>query len=69
MGLSVHPVLMVYGKLTWLVVLNGGSNPRLGLSSEFSPPVAVLPRGRITEKEEEMGRWRDARRIDAGAVQ
>ncbi len=30
-----HTVLMVNGKLTWLAVLNGGSNPRLDLSAEF----------------------------------
>ncbi len=33
-----HPVLMVNGKRTWLAVLNGGSNPRLGLSSELQSP-------------------------------
>ncbi len=29
------PVLMFNGKRSWLAVLDGDSNPRLGLSSEF----------------------------------
>ncbi len=58
-----HPVLMVHGKQTWLAVRNGGSNLRLSLSTE------LLPRGRITGIEEEMGRWRDAGRIDARTAQ
>ncbi len=48
---------MVNGKQTWLAVLNGGLNP-----------TVVLYRGRITEIEEKMGRWRDAGRIVAGTV-
>ncbi len=33
---------MVNGKQTWLAVLNGGSNPRLSLSSEFKSPQKVF---------------------------
>jgi len=56
-------------KQTWLAVLEGGSNPRLGSSSELNPPITVLHRGRIREIEEEMGRRRDAGRIVAGMTQ
>jgi len=57
-------------KQTWLAVLEGGSNSRLGLSSELTPPpITVLRRGRIREIEEEMGRRRDAGRIVAGMTQ
>ncbi len=57
MSSPAHPILMVNGKQTWLAVLNGGLNP-----------TVVLYRGRITEIEEKMGRWRDAGRIVAGTV-
>jgi len=63
----VHSVLIVNGKQTWLVVLEGGS------SSELKPPITVLRRGRIREIEEEIGRRRDAGRMvqcwDAGMTQ
>ncbi len=39
-----HPVLMVNRKQTWLAVLNGGSNRRLGLSSKFKSPKKVFTR-------------------------
>ncbi len=40
-----------------------------GLLGLCERSIAVVPRGRKTEIEEEMGRWRDAGRIDTGTVQ
>lgn len=55
--------VLLNGKQTWLAVLNKGLNPRLGLSSEFNPPILILHRGEIRKIEKKMGRWRDAGEI------
>lgn len=67
--MSSPAVLMVDGKRTWLAVLNGSLNPRLSLSTEFNPPLWYNLEGEETGIEVEMGRWRDAGRIDAGTIQ
>jgi len=66
--LPIHSEWLV-AKQTWLAVLEGGLNPKLGSSSELNPPITVLHRGRIREVEEEMGKRRDAGRIVAGMTQ
>lgn len=52
-----------------LAVLKGGSNPRLGSSSELNAPITVLHRGGRREIEEKTGRKRDAKKIVAGMAQ